>query len=369
VLVTFQFCISVLLIASTLIIIKQMNYVTDKKLGFNKEEILLIPISSSEIYRNRETFKNEILNLRGVENVTAISGEPGGFHDNYSFKIEGKEDGYFRMRTLFTDSDYLKTFNLKLLAGRDFSKEFSTDDHATILNETAVKHLGWKNEEAIGKRLMVNLVDTTYRTIIGVVKDFHFSSLKDKIEPLAISTHTDQRVIAVEINTGNITSTIDEIRKSWQRIIPSYPFEYDFLDQTFAKLYEAEQKQLKVFSFFSLIAILIACLGLFGLTAFTAEQKTKEIGIRKVLGASVSGILLLFSKDFLKLIVIANIIAIPLIYYLMNKWLQDFAYRIEIDSTIFFISAASVFLISIFTIVVQALKAATANPVKSLKYE
>ncbi|RPI72746.1 MAG: FtsX-like permease family protein [Ignavibacteriales bacterium] len=176
-------------------------------------------------------------------------------------------------------------------------------------------------------------------------------------------------MIAIEVNTSNIASTLKEIESSWQKIIPTYPFEYKFLDQTFAKLYDAEQKQLKIFSFFATLAILIACLGLFGLTAFTAEQKTKEIGIRKVLGATVSGILLLFSKDFLKLIIIANLVAIPLIYYLMNKWLQDFAYRTEIDPGTLIISAVSVLIISLFTIGVQAFKAATSNPVKSLRYE
>lgn len=369
-LVITQFAISVMLIIGTIIISNQMNYMSDKKLGFNKDHIIVMNIDNRNFRNNIQQFKDDLQRNPKIVSATAMSGEPGGYHDRYSYKIAEKGGEYFSMRSLFCDENYIKTFGIKIIAGRDFSKRYSTDKtNAIILNETAVKSLGYTPSEAIGKSVSINLVDSTYRKIIGVVQDYNFTSLKNKIEPLAIAIRPDYRKLAIKINGNDVKGTLKEIERVYAEISPGYPFEYQFLDANFDKLYKSEIDAQILFRDFSIVAIIIACLGLLGLAMYSAETRTKEIGIRKVLGASVPNIISLISKEFLVLVLIANLIAIPVSFYLLNKWLENFAYRIEISWWVFVLSGGIALMIAFITVSFQALKAAAANPVDSLKYE
>lgn len=367
-LVVLQFSLSILLIVSTLIIKEQMNFLSEKKLGFDKEQVLFFNLDNRELRESAEILRDELIRQPFVVSASAMTGLPGGYHDNYAYKAEG-EHNFTRMRNVFTDFGYLSTLGLKLKTGRNFSKEFSTDKYSVILNEKSVKTFGWEIDEALGKRILINLLDSTYRTVIGVVEDYHFISLKQKIEPLVIAAVPDYRVIAVKIKPGNLPGYIKEIENIYSRFSPGYPFEYQFLDDSFNQLYTSEKKQEDIFSLFSFLAIFISCLGLFGLASFSAEQRIKEIGIRKVLGATVPEIFVLISTQFLKLVVVANVIAWPFAYFLMDKWLEDFEYRINIALWTFIIAGISALMIAVITVSYQAIKAATANPVKSLRYE
>ncbi|OGU34341.1 MAG: hypothetical protein A2068_00955 [Ignavibacteria bacterium GWB2_35_6b] len=370
VLVVTQFAISIILIIGTILITKQMNYLSNAKLGFNKEQVVLLNVDNENFRNNLKSFKDELNRNTNVVNVTAMSGEPGGFHDTRAYKIADMGGEYVRMRSLFCDENYLKTFGIEVIEGRDFSRDFATDKNdAIILNETAVRTLGWTPKSALGKLILINLMDSTYRHVVGVVKDYNFTSLKTKIEPLAIALLPDYRKAAVKIKGEDVDAALKSIEKVYARVSPGYSFEYEFLDESFNKLYKSEKDAQILITNFSITAIIIACLGLFGLVMYAAELKKKEIGIRKVLGASVAGIVTLITKEFLVLVVIANLIAWPISYYFMKEWLSDFAYKINIGIESFLISALIAFLIAIVTIGFQAIKAALANPVKSIKYE
>jgi putative ABC transport system permease protein len=232
-----------------------------------------------------------------------------------------------------------------------------------------VKLLGWTNEEALGKSITITMRENTPRKIVGIVQDFHFSSLKEKIEPMVISVAKDNRVLAVKIKPGNPTQTLKKIENAFLALAPQYPFEYTFLDQVYDNLYKSEQKQMAVFSVFASVAILIACLGLFGLAAFTAEQRTKEMSVRKVLGADVANIVLLLSKDFVKLVLIALVIASPVAWYAMHKWLEDFTYRVPIRPGTFLLAGVCAIVIALLTVSYHAIKTAYTNPVKTLRSE
>jgi len=270
-------------------------------------------------------------------------------------------------------SDFIKTFGFELVSGRDFSRAHQTDaEEAIIINETAVQRFGWASPaEALGKR-----VNET-SAIIGVVKDFHIFSLHQKIGPAAIrlvpADHPfegwNNYFVALKIRRDNIPQTIDELKRTWETFFPNRPFVYSFLDDQFARFYEAEQIAGKMANIFSILTIFIACLGLFGLAAYATERRTKEIGIRKVLGSSVSNIVTLLSKEFIKLVLIANVIAWPIAYFALNQFLQIYAYRISINWLTFVVIGASTFLIALLTVSTQAIKAALANPVESLRYE
>ena len=370
ILVVAQFSISVVLIIGTLTALNQVNYIENKDLGFNKEQDVLVRIDNQDIYKNREAFKNELLTKPEIKNVSFMSGEPGGFFDTFSYKIKGKNTVSLRMNGVFTDYDYIKNLGLQIIEGRDFSRNFSTDrTEAVILNEKAVKFLGWSNEQAIGKEIINNFRDSTYRKVIGIVKDFHFKSLKDDISPLVIAISNDNRAVSIRLNTAIVSGAVSIIKAAYGKAAPQYPFEYKFLDESFDSLYKTYEKQIQIFTIFAFLAIFIACLGLFGLASYTSELRTKEIGIRKVLGASLTGILTLLSKEYLKLIFFSNIIAWPVAYILMNRWLQDFAYKIRLNFETFILSGFIILFIAIATISVQIIKTAKANPIKSLKYE
>ena len=370
-LVVIQFSLSILLIIGTIVIYNQLQYIQQKKLGFDKEQVLQIPIDNRDIAQNRQRFKELILQNPNVVNVSMLSGVPGGFHDQYKVKVEGKESEDWVVRTVFSDGDMLEVLDLELLAGRDFDlKAYGTDaTEAIMINETALKKMGWTAEEAIGKSIEVNMRDTMPRKIIGIVKDYNFLSLKEKIEPLILSSNVDHRLFAVKLKTNDVQATIAELKDTWGSLVTTYPFEYQFLDDSYQKLYQTEQQQHTMMQFFAFLAILIACLGLFALSTFTTERRTKEIGIRKVLGATVSDVVLLLSKEFGALILIAFLIAIPVSYYAMYEWLNEFEYHVTMGLGTFVLAGILMLVFAWLTVGYQSVKAAVGNPVKALRYE
>jgi len=365
-LVISQFTISIIFIISTIIIFNQLNYIREKKLGFYKEHIVNIPIFSKEVLQKYELVKSEFLQNTNVLAVSASSFFPGKniWYQNY-WREGAKADENLIINWISVDHNFIETFQLELLEGRNFSKDFVSDvERAYILNESAVKEMGW--ESPIDKKFGI----IKRGTVIGVVKDFHFKPLHQEIKPVAICIYPEFfTYISVRISPENISHILDFLKKKWQKLIPSQSFEYSFLDDDFDNLYRTEMRLGKIFGIIASLAIFIACLGLFGLVAFTAEQRTKEIGIRKVLGASVYGIVILLSKEFVKWVLIANIIAWPVAYYAMNKWLQDFAYRINMGVWIFILAGALALILALLTVSYQAVKAALSNPVEALRYE
>jgi len=368
-LVVVQFSISVLLIIGTIIIMNQMSYVKNKQLGYDKEQTVIVPIDNNEIYDHMQAFKNELQNKSNVASVSFMSGEPGGFFDSHTFEAEGQRDTW-KSRTEFADFEFVKTLGLKMIAGRDFSSQYAMDTTAAVLiNRTAAGKLGFTPEQSIGKWIKNTIRDSTRRRIVGVVEDFNFLSLKENMDALVISPSEDRRVAVVKLKSGNIRSSVATIKNAYNKVAPVYPFEYSFLDQKFDELYKADIRQQTILSVFSGLAILIACLGLFGLASFAAAKRTKEIGVRKVLGSSIQNIVMLLSKDLLKPVLIATLIAIPVGYYAMSNWLQNFAYRTPLHWWIFVLAAVITFGIALITVSFKAIKAAVANPAEALRTE
>jgi putative ABC transport system permease protein len=368
-LVVLQFSISVFLIIGTLIIILQMKYVKTKNLGYDETQTVIVPIDNNDIYNHRLTFKNELQAQPDIYSVSLMSGEPGGFFDVQGFKVEGKNET-FKIRSEFADFEFLKTLGLKVIAGRNFSSSFPTDSaNAVLINRTAAGLLGWTPDQAIGKWISNTVRDTLNRRIVGVVEDFNFLSLKEKMDGLVIAPNEDRRVAVIKIKPGNIPHTLKTIKEIYNRVAPVYPFEYSFLDQKFDKLYKTDIRQQTILTVFSGLAIFIACLGLFGLASFTATKRTKEIGVRKVLGSSTGDIVFLLSKDLLKPVLIATCIAIPIGYSAMNNWLNNFAYRTPLYWWIFVLAAFMTTVIALCTVSFKALKAGLANPTDSLRSE
>ncbi|WP_018611155.1 ABC transporter permease [Segetibacter koreensis] len=368
-LVIVQFSISVFLIVGTIIITKQMSYVKNKQLGYNKEQTVVVRIDNNDIYNNMNVFKTDLQNQDNVKSVSMMSGEPGGFFDSHMFDVEGHNEKW-NARTEFADFEFVKTLGLKIIAGRDFSAQFPTDTtDAVLLNKTAASKLGWEPEQAIGKWIHNTVRDSAKRRIIGVVDDFNFLSLKENMDALVISPAKDRRVALVKFKPGNIQADVALVEKAYKAVAPAYPFEYSFLDNQFNDLYKKDLRQQTILTVFATLAIFVACLGLFGLASFTATKRVKEIGVRKVLGSSVQNIVVLLSKDLLKPVIIATCIALPIAYWTMTKWLQNFAYKITISWWIFALAALITFSIALITVSIKAVKAAVANPVKSLRTE
>lgn len=368
-LVVVQFSISVFLIVGTIIITNQMSYVKNKQLGYDKSQTLIIPIDNGDIHNNMHAFKTDLQNESAVQSVSLMSGEPGGFFDGYMFHVEAHSEKW-NARTEFADFEFVKTLGLKIIAGRDFSAQFPTDTtDAVLINKTAAAKLGWTPEQAIGKWMQNTVRDITKRRIIGVVDDFNFQSLKQDMEALVISPAADRRVILVKLKPGNMQAGVAHIKNAYNKAAPAYPFEYRFLDQQFDEMYKKDIRQQSILTVFAGLAIFVACLGLFGLASFTATKRLKEIGVRKVLGSSVQSIVVLLSKDLLKPVLIATCIALPVGYYAMNKWLQDFAYKTSVNWWVFVLAAFITFGIALITVSIKAIKAAIANPVKSLRTE
>ncbi|HEV8508633.1 MAG TPA: ABC transporter permease [Chitinophagaceae bacterium] len=377
-LVVFQFAISVILIVCTLMVHRQMHYMLGEKIGFRKDHIIMVERSDLLQRAQTRSFKTELEKIAGVESVsgtTAMPGQQNFFGISYQ-EMSSKEQ--VTGRGIFVDDDYAKVLGLELKEGRFFSKDFSTDSLSIVLNEKAVSELKLKNP--VGARLttpegFLNAPDGSpyVYTVIGVIKDFHFQSLHDQIAPLFINYSGKfgdaSNVIAMRIKAADFKSAVALTENTWKNFVKNRPFHYSFLDQTLARQYHGEQITQKIFTVFSSLAIFIACIGLLGLAAYTTQQRTREISIRKVLGASVSNIVAMLSKDFLKLVLIAALVAFPVAWWGMHKWLQNFAYKINIGWEVFIIAALSATFVALFTISFQAIKAAMANPVKSLRSE
>jgi len=375
-LIVFQFAVSVFLIVATIIILQQLNYIQSKDLGYDKEHILVLPIKQ-QVRQNYETIKTEISRLPQVISVSGANATPTFVRWGDGISAEtGHGKVSLDITALPSDLDFIKTMGMKIIAGTDFTRadlkladttnQNKNFKYAFILNETAVKAFGWTPEQAVGKTIDKNAPGL----IKAVVKDFHFSSFHQPIGPLMLFLDRDYtNDFFIRVSGKNLPSTIHSLQNLWKERVPTMPFEYRFLDDDYNSLYISEQRSAKVFSTFSILAILLACLGLFGLVAFTTMQRTKEIGIRKVLGAGVSGIVALIAKDFLKLTLIAVLVASPLAWYFMYAWLQGFAYRIAIEWWVFAVAGGLAILIALLTISFQAVKAALANPVKSLRSE
>jgi len=374
-LVVLQFFVSIVMIIGTAIVYQQLSYIQEKKLGFEKDHVVLVhdPWMMGE---KVESFKNEVLQYSEIRNGTLSGYLPVPSNNNNNLWFPGaapSKDESYVFAEFIVDHDYLSTLDIEVIEGRDFSRDFPSDSSAILLNEAAVQRLGWM-DEPIGKKLSTyggsqeNPIVETY-TVIGVVKNFHFQSLRNQIEPLIFELNRSWGYLSLKISGENIPETIDFLQKKWMEFAPGQPFEYSFLDERFNEMYESEQKLGQIFGIFAFLAIFIACLGLYGLAAFTAEQRTKEIGVRKVLGASIMSIIALLSKEFIKLVGIAFLIAAPVAYYFMNEWLQDFENRTNIDITVFLLAGILALVIAWVTMSFQSWSAARVNPVKSLKDE
>lgn len=374
-LVVFQFVISAGLIIAAVTIGDQMNYLRSKDLGFEKDQQVVIPLRSQPSKKSYLSLKNELQNNPQIQRVGASMYYPGIINPS-DMPLYNEGDNMNNSKRFFmnwVDENFLTTLGIQPLAGRVFSKDFPDDTSSRmVINLEGSKQMGFSSpQQAIGKKLLIDWQGQTYRwEIIGVVKDFHFKDLHSQIEPYGFQLNNrPQYNYAIAHLKGNISATLKSVEAAWRKLNPNEPLEYSFLDDDFQKNYEADNRLSLIVRNFTIIAILISCLGLFGLATFSAEQRTKEIGIRKVLGASVQSIVGLLSKEFLLLVVIAIVIASPLAWWAMNKWLQNFAYRTSIEWWVFVVAALIAVLIALLTISSQAIKAALANPVKNLRTE
>ena len=370
-LVIAQFSIAIFMIISTQIIGRQMHFVQNKNLGFDQESILLIDLDNEEIRDNRRQFKERLRQMQGIHSVTSMAGQPGGFHDATTVDFLGSLDD-MRTRTSFVDHDYFDVFGIKIEAGRKFDRDrYQEDSHAAVINEECAKQLGISATDAIGQKFQIPMWDTLTHEIVGVVKDYHFTSLRDQIEPLIIVPGFYQRKIGVRLDPNQSFQKIEEVEKLYAEFAPNYPISLAFMDDSIARLYRNERKQGKIFEAFSSISLILACMGIFGLVSFAIERRRKEFGIRKTLGADVSTILKLISKEFVWMILISSALAIPTAWWMAENWLDNFAYRITLSETwyIFLIDVGLTLVIAIMTILFRSFRAANANPTDSLRYE
>ncbi|MBN8575870.1 MAG: ABC transporter permease [Cytophagales bacterium] len=373
VLVVFQFSASVFLIAGTLIVFRQLQFIQHKDVGYTREQLLTL-YNIDKLGNRTESLKTSLLQMSGVDKVTVTGYLPVNFYrSNESFftspSLEVKDMISAQKWTI--DEDYLQTMDMQLLEGRNFSKDIAADTSAIILNECAAKFLG--NHDILEKKLYRLVNEQTkelkeYR-VIGIVKDFNFSSLREAVKPLTFITGLNAGGMTVRLQASDLTQTVSAIEDKWKSVVPDLPFEYSFLDADFDQLYKGERQSGNLITYFAVLSIIISCLGLFGLATFMAEQRTKEIGIRKVMGASVSGITTLLSRDFLKLVTIAVVIAIPVAWYFTSRWLQAFAYHTELEWWVFAVASVLALIIALLTVSVQAIRAAVQNPVNSLRSE
>jgi putative ABC transport system permease protein len=382
-LVVFQFIISIVLIAATIIIYQQMQFVNDKDMGFDKDKVVVIDINSAEVKHGAATIKDEFKKLAQVKSVSKTSTVPGAWKIIPSVKVNtgnsnptsGKDMYFFGV-----DGQFLSTYNIKLLSGRNFFSSGNTDSAAVLINETAAKELGITN--ALGQPITIisakfggdnrsAVVKPFTVTVAGIVKDFNFQSLHEPLAPMIIgfdkSLGISYGYFTVKLTGGDMDATLKKMDAILHRVDQNHLFVYRFLDKQWELLYREDNIRQTIFFTVALLTIFIAALGLLGLTIYAAEQRVKEIGIRKVLGASVGRIVLMLSKDFLKLVLISSVIAIPVAWFFMNKWLEDFAYRVNISWWVFVLSALAALVIAMATICLQVVKAAIANPVKSLR--
>ncbi|HWB26462.1 MAG TPA: ABC transporter permease [Chitinophagaceae bacterium] len=370
-LVVFQFSISIVLIISTIVIYNQLSYIRSRDIGYNRNQVLVLH-DTYVLDKNIQTFRQELMGIAGVKNAT-ISGDlptGGGFDQEGWFRnqeLDAKRVNIFT--TFYVDKNYVPTLGMQMVKGRNFSDNFPTDSTGLIINEAAVQVLGLKDPiNTYMYRPGDNNKAIAFH-VIGVVKDFNYNSMHEKISPMFLQLGENTGSMAVRIETKNIPTLIDAVQAKWQSMSPGQPFSYTFMDNDFNNLYNADQHTGKLFISFAVFAIFIACLGLFGLVTYAAEQRTKEIGIRKVLGAGIGGIVTMLSKDFAKLVLFASLISFPIAWWAMHQWLQGFAYRVTISWWVFVVAGVLAIMIALLTVSYRALKAALANPVKSLRTE
>ena len=376
ILVVFQFAVSMVLIIGTLVIFRQLHFIQNKKLGFNKDQVLILQ-NAYLLEKQTNAFKNEMLKYPAVVSGTAsgfLPVRPADRNDSALFPKENiQRTSVVLAENWSVDADYIRTMGMKIAAGRDFVKDTPADNAAVIINQAAARQFGWP--EPLGRQISFptdgNPDKMTYidRTVIGVVEDFHFESLRSPLRPLGMYLGENHNRISFRIQAQNTAAMLSELKRQWQRFAPGQPFAYSFMDERFAELYRSEQRLGIIFSIFAGLAVFVACLGLLALASFLAERRTKEIGIRKVLGASIPEIALLLSREFVKWVGIAALIAWPLAYFAMHRWLQGFAYRTGIGIGMFLLSSLLALLIATLTVSFQAIRAARANPVDSLRYE
>jgi putative ABC transport system permease protein len=372
-LVVFQFVLSIILITGIIIIYSQLNYIKNKDLGFDKNQKLIFSFYTSDTQMKMDNLVNDLRQMAEVKNVSKADNYLSQFvpHDHGVYPAGGNMTTAIDAQNIITDENVVKTNGIKIISGRDFRLN---DTNRVLINQTLAKRLGLSIDKAPGTRLYSQYGNqpASYVDVVGVMKDFNYNSLHTDVHPFMFvyDNHPQSfNVMVVAVNSSNYKALLNKIQTVWQKDLPSTPFEYMFLDQEVQKQYEAEITMSQIINSFTLMAIIISCLGLFGLAAFSAEQRNKEIGIRKVLGASVSGIVGLLSKDFLTLVVISFIIATPIAWWGMHKWLQVFAYRIDLSWWMFALAGLIAVFIALFTVSFQAIKAAFSNPVKSLKTE
>jgi putative ABC transport system permease protein len=370
-LIVFQFFIAICLITGTIVVYEQMKFIQNTKLGYNKEQLLVLN-NSRALYENERVFRDHLLNDTRIENVTMSGYKPAGPSSNNNALAypEGRENQLTKTLEYKIDERYIPTLGMQLAAGRNFSPVLATDSFGMIINETAARTFGWGNN-AVGKKIVRENTSRGHNvvyTVIGVVKDFHFRSLHEAITPLLMVLEPESGLI-IKVKTKDIAGLLSSLKQQWTAFNNEEPFVYWFMDELYNKTYMAEQKTGLILNIFAVLTILVAGMGLFGLAAYTAEQRSKEIGIRKVLGASVPQIAGLLSKQFLKLVVIACLIAFPLSYWIMHQWLLDFAYRIHLSVWMFVAAGGMALLIAGCTVSMQSIKAALANPVKALRSE
>jgi len=381
-LVVFQFFLSIIMIVSTIVVFMQMKYVDTADMGFNKEQLLVVDINSGAVRRGAETIKTEYAKVAAVKSVSVTSRVPGEWKiiPKVKAKMQGSNDIENDMFLIAADDQFLKTFEVSLINGRNFSTS-PADSSAVMINETAAKMFGIKepSEQLIEipsvdfNGNVSNLGQPFRARVVGITKDFNFRSLREKVAPLILAYRSNPvhniDYFTVRLTTGNVEQTLKQLEGILHKVDANHLFEYNFLDKQWDNFYRDDQKRQIIFLVIAAITILIACLGLFGLATYAAEQRIREIGIRKVLGASVSGIVAMLSKDFIKLVLIASVLAIPVAWWMMNSWLSDFAYRTKIYWWVFVVAGALALFVALFTVGLKALKAAIANPVKSLRTE
>jgi putative ABC transport system permease protein len=370
-LVVVQFSLSVLLIICASMMSDQLSLLKNQNPGFNDEQVVVIPTHSRGA-EGEELLKLYKQKLNQQPELVGVTGNSDGFNKEPGWRAFGTADGAnWQVNIMRVDVDFIKTMGMQIIDGRDFSRELTTDaTQSVIVNEALVKEFGWQTP--VGKRFDdFDLSSMKAPVVIGVVKDFNYASLHETIKPMVLHLVPESEIkyIFARIAPGDFAASLDHLRAAWKEIAPNKPFEYYFFDEEFDQQYRAEERWAQIVLYATAFAIVIACIGLFGLSALAAAKRTKEIGIRKVLGASVAGITGMLSKDFLKLVLIANVIAWPAAWFAMNKWLENFAYRIETSPWVFVLAGGSAMLIALLTVSFQAIKAAAANPVEALRYE
>lgn len=377
-LVVLQFAISIALVVGTLVVHRQLGFVSDTKLGYEQEQILVMRIDDSKVLENIPAFRAELMRSPNILQASATSNMLGGGDWGMTYPYNGENgEERFHARTFIIDEYFIETMQMKIIQGRDFSTDFGTDVTASILiNETAAQALPWDNP--IGKRMKRTSGERdesgewgfVESTIVGVVKDFHFRSLHEEIRPMVMFSKPDWfTYLSLRVNPQSLPETMNFVEETWRRFEPSRPLDTFFLEERFDQMYSAEQRFGKTFTGFATLAIFIACLGLFGLASFVTEQRTKEIGIRKVLGASASRIVVQLARDFTKWVILANVLAWPAAWFVMENWLQGFAYRVELGLDLFLLSGLLALIVAVSTVCYQSVRASLADPVSSLRYE